>query len=307
MPKIMQAYTGQRKKGVPVLAKEITPQRQLLPDYIKIQSALAELDRSIRNAAWIWIILVAVSLAGLILFLCRDSCPPWPHRIVWILATALLGPLGLMAYHYSCRQPLRSANPNAAVKNRCRALYATIFCLSGYFAGVILAVSYFALLNPYAEGPIIVIVSYIVPLVVGLMIFRAPFVVGQWGKKYLLAIRRTILTEVVSMNLVLAAIFPVFFFLRIRWFPGDHELTSPILWLIISITCIASGFIVYPFNSWLCRRGFGAVMVQLVSAHGIADGKPVKAPNFRKSWYVLVLSIILLLVSVYLTVLQIPS
>ncbi|MHC4558055.1 MAG: serine hydrolase domain-containing protein [Planctomycetota bacterium] len=307
MPKIMQAYTGQRKKGVPVLAKEITPQWQLLPDYIKIQAALAELDQSIRNAAWIWIILVAVSLAGLILFLCRDSCPPWPHRIVWILATALLGPLGLMAYHYSCRQPLRSANPNTAVTNRRRALYATVFCLTGYFAGVFLAVAYFVLLHPDPQGHVIVAVSYVVPLAVGLMIFRAPFVVGQWGKKYLLAVRRTILTEVVSMNLVLAAIFPVFFFLRIRWFPGDLELTNPILWLIMSITCIASGFIVYPFNSWLCRRGFDAVLVQLVSDHGIADGKPVKTPNLRNIWYVLVPSVILLLVSVYLTVLQIPS
>jgi CubicO group peptidase (beta-lactamase class C family) len=305
MPKIMRAYTGKRKESVPVLAKEIAPQRQLLPDYIQIQATLAELAGkepllSVRRAAWIWIILVVGSLTGLIFFLVRGHCPPWPHRIVWILATALLGPLGLVAYQYSCRQPLRSASPNAAMTNRRRAIYATVFCLTGYFAGVVLAVAYFVLLNPNADVPIIVIVSYIVPLVVGLMIFRAPFIAGHWGKKYWLAVRRTLITEVVSMNLVLAAIFPVFFFLRIRWFPGDLELANPILWLIMSITCTASGLIVYPFNTWLCRRGFGSVIVRLICDR--ADEKLATAPNLRNIWYVFIPSVILLLVSAALTI-----
>ncbi len=302
MPKIMQAYTGQRKEGIPVLAKEIAPQRQLLPDYVRIQVALAELDQSIKTATWVWIILGAVSLVVLMFLLARGPCPPCPHRIVWILATALLGPLGLVAYQYSCRQPLRSASPGAVMTNRRRALYATVFCLTGYFAGVILAVAYLVLLHTDPQGPVIVAVSYVVPLVVGLMIFRTPFVVGHWGKRYLLAVRRTLLTEVVSINLVLAAIFPVFFILRIRWIPGDLELDNPILWLIISITCIASGLIVYPFNSWLFRRGFGSVLVQLVLDGGIADEKPAPTPNLRNIWHVLVPSVILLIVSVVLTI-----
>jgi len=305
MPRIMKAYTGQKKQSVPVIAKELAPQKQLLPDYVKIQAAFAELaskgpNPGIKSAAWIWIILVAVALAAMILLLVCGPGPAWPHRIVWILATALLGPLGVVAYLYSYRQPLRSVGTDAMMTNRHRALYATVFCLTGYFAGIVMAVAYFVLLNPAADGPIIVIISYFVPLVVGLMIFRAPFILGQWGRKFLLALRRAILTEVVSMNLVLSAIYPVFFLLRYRWFPGDLELANPILWLIMSITCIAGAVIVYPFNSWLCRRGFGAVFV--LPVHDPAEDKPVKAPNLRNIWYVLVPSVILLLVSVALTV-----
>jgi len=309
MPRIMKAYTGQRKQAVPVLAKEIVPQQQLLPDYIKIQATLAELvgkqpDSGVMVAASIWLILVAGSLVGFILFLVRGPCPPWPHRIVWILAIALLGPLGLVAYHYSCRQPLRSSNPNAAMTNRRSALYATVFCLTGYFIGVVVTVAYFVLFNPFASGPLIATVSYFVPLVVGLMIFRAPFVVGQWDKKYLLAVRQTLLIEVTSLNLVLAAIFPVFFFLRFRWFPSDLELDNPIPWLIISISCIASGLIVYPFHSWICRRGFRSVLVQLIRDR--ADEKPATAPNIRNIWHVLVPSVILLIASVVLTIICSP-
>jgi hypothetical protein len=307
MPKIMNAYTGQRKEGVPALAKEIVPQRQLLPNYVQIQAIIAagrKSDQGVRTAAWIWIILVTGSLAALIFLLVRGPCPPWSHRIVWILAIALLGPLGLVAYYYSCRQPLRSANPNTAMTNRRRALYATVFCLTGYFAGVVVTVAYFVLFNPFAGGPLIAILSYCVPLVVGLMIFRAPFLVGQWDKKYLLAVRQTLLTEVVSLNLVLAAIFPVFFFLRFRWFPTDLELDNPIPWLIMSVSCIASALIIYPFNSWLCRRGFGSVLVQLICDR--ADEKPTTAPNLRNIWYVFVPSVILLIVSVVLTIICSP-
>jgi CubicO group peptidase (beta-lactamase class C family) len=307
MPKIMKTYTGQRKEGVPILAKEIVPQQQLLPDYIKIQATLAagkEPDSGVRAVAWVWIILVACSLVALIFLLVQGPCPPLSHRIVWILATVLLGPLGLVAYQYSCWQPLRSASPNAAMTNRRRALYATVFCLTGYFTGVVVTVAYFVLFNPFASGPVIAAVSYFLPLVVGLMVFRAPFVTGYWGKKYLLAVRQTLLTEVVSLNLVLAAIFPIFFFLRFRWFPTDLELANPIPWLIISIACISSALIVYPFNSWLCRRGFCSVLVQLICDR--ADEKSATAPNLRNIWYVFAPSVILLIVSVVLTIICSP-
>jgi len=305
MPKIMKAYTGQKKEGAPVLAIEIVPQRQLLPDYIKIQATLAELAGKepllgVRTAAWIWIILVAVSLVALVLLLIRGPRPPWSHRIVWILATALLGPLGLAAYQYSCRQPLRSASPDTTMTNRRRALYATVFCLTGYFTGVVVTVAYFVLFNRFASGLVIATASYFVPLVVGLMVFRAPFVAGQGGKKYLLAVRRSLLTEIVSLNLLLAAIYPVFFFLRYRWFPGNLELANPILWLIISVSCISSGLIVYPFNSWLCHRGFDSALVRLVCDRD--DEKSATAPNFRNIWYVLVSGVILLVVSIALTI-----
>jgi len=136
------------------------------------------------------------------------------------------------------------------------------------------------------------------------MIFRAPFVVGPPGNGYWPAVRQTLLTEVVSLNLVLAAMFPIFFFLRFRWFPADLELANPIPWLIMSITCISSALIVYPFNRWLCRRGFCSVLAQLICDR--ADEKPSTAPNLRNIWYVLVPSVILLIASVVLTIICSP-
>jgi CubicO group peptidase (beta-lactamase class C family) len=113
MPKIMEAYTGENGEDVPALAKEIAAQRELLPDYVQIQASLATstAERSrlaVGVAAWLGLIIVLGSLAVLILMLTRSPCRSWPHRLIWVLAVALFGPLGLLAYRYWYRQPLRS-------------------------------------------------------------------------------------------------------------------------------------------------------------------------------------------------------
>ncbi|MGD8499988.1 MAG: serine hydrolase, partial [Phycisphaerales bacterium] len=292
MPKIMQAYTGQKEEGVPALAKEITAQRQLLPDYVHIQASLAaRLAKGTSLVAgitaWLWLIIVTGSLGALIFLLTRGPRPPWPYWFIWVLAVALFGPLGLLAYHLLYRQPLRSPDTQAAMTSSRRALYASVHCLVGYVVGIVLAVVYFVVLHRSADGPIIVVVSYAVPFVVGLMIFRAPFVAKRLGESYSLALRRTVLTEIVSLNLVLAVTFPVFFFLRFRWFPSDLELATPVLWLMISISGLAGAVIVYPFNAWMCRRGFGSALAQLATEQEPADVKMSKTPNLKNIWQVL--------------------
>jgi len=311
MPKIMQAYTGQKEEGVPALAREITAQRQLLPDYVQIQASLAArvakgTGLAVGVTAWLWLIIVVGSLAALIVLLARGPCPSRPYRLIWILAVALFGPLGLLAYHYLYRQPLRSPDAQAAMTSSRRALYASVHSLVGYVVGIVLAIVYFAVLHPSADGPIIVIVSYAVPFVVGLMIFRAPFIAKRLGESYAVALRRTVLTEIVSLNLVLAVTFPAFFFLRFRWFPGDLTLATPVLWLMISISGLAGAVIVYPFNAWMCRRGFGSTLAQLAIEQEPADEKMSKTPNLKNIWQVLVLSVILLAVSIALTILSAP-
>jgi CubicO group peptidase (beta-lactamase class C family) len=309
MPKIMQAYTGQ-EEGVPLLAKEITAQRQLLPDYAQIQASLAAQARKVTSPAvsvraWLWIVIVAGSLAALIALRARGPCPSWPHHLIWILAVALLGPLGLLAYHYSYRLPLRSPDAQAALTNSRRAMYASVHSLVGYLVGILLVI-YLAVLHPSAEGPIIAIGSYAILFIVGLMIFRSPFVAKRLDGGYALALRRTALTEIVSLNLVLAVMFPVFFFLRFRWFLGDFEPFTPVLWLMISISSLAGAVIAYLFNAWMCRRGFSSVLVQLAAKQEPADKKMSKTPNFRNIWHILVLSVILLIVSIALTILSAP-
>ncbi|MBW2646543.1 MAG: hypothetical protein JRE23_10250, partial [Deltaproteobacteria bacterium] len=92
-----------------------------------------------KNVLWTWFLLAAGSLVVLIWDLVRGTRAPWEMRLVWVLVVALFGPLGLMAYLYSYRQPLRSQELETAAAKWRYALGETMFGVAGYAIGIALA------------------------------------------------------------------------------------------------------------------------------------------------------------------------
>jgi len=136
---------------------------------------------------------------------------------------------------------------------------------------------------------------------------RVPLVVSRSGVTYGLAVRRTLLVEIISVNLALAAAVPAFFFLKFRWFSDlAPDLSSPLFWFMISLVAIAGAVLLYPFHIWMCRRGFGSVLITFRPTEKVDKEQAINTPNLRNVWYALVISIALLLASIGLMVQNVP-
>jgi len=164
-----------------------------------------------KNVSWAWLLLAAGSLVVLIWDLAHGTQAPWGMWLAWLFVVALFGPLGLIAYVYSYRQPMRSPELQAAMATWKCALGETVFAVAGYAIGITLAFFTLYFILSFSESSIWSIVArfYGLPLIVGLFLFHAPLVGFVGGNRYWTAVRRRFLTEVISLNFVLMGMLPV--------------------------------------------------------------------------------------------------
>lgn len=267
-------------------------------DYLRHQGKIiAE-----KNVAWVWLLLTTGSLAVLIWDSVRGTPAPWGIRLVWTFITAIFGPFGLMAYLLSYRQPLRSAELQTTVTNWQRALAATSYSMAGYAVVWTLGLAYFVYFLPDPKPMHILVVTYVAPLIIGLLAFRAPLAASRLRESYRVALRRTALTELISVNLAFAGMLPVLLFLVERWFPGPPDLSNPLLWFMISLAAIAGALVVYPLNAWLARRRSDCLPVWLFAGGAAVEADKVVLPSLRNAWAALLLSFALSIASLGLTV-----
>ncbi|MFQ5814030.1 MAG: DUF4396 domain-containing protein, partial [Anaerolineae bacterium] len=267
-------------------------------DYLRHQGKIT----AEKNVAWVWLLLTAGSLAVLIWHSVRGTPAPWGIRLVWTFITAIFGPFGLMAYLLSYRQPLRSAEPQATMTNWRRALAATLYSVAGYAMVWMLGMAYFVYFLPDPKPMHILVVTYVAPLIIGLLAFRPLLMVSQLRERYRVALRRTALSELISANLAFAGMFPVMLFLVDRWFPASPELSNPLVWLMISLAAMAAALVVYPFNVWLARRRSDCLPVWLSAGGAAVEADKVVLPSLRNAWAALLLSFALFIASLGLTV-----
>jgi len=250
------------------------------------------------NVWLVWFILIVGSLTILIWDLARSALMPWGMRLVWLLITILFGPIGLLVYLISYRQPQRSLKPQTVMANWKRALGESVYNVTGFTMGILVMIAYFIYIQPNADLLTTLIVSYIVPFLIDLMLFRTLFVVSRLGGAYWIAIQRTIFAQVISANLIWSAAFPLILLLRIRWFPGLLQMINTRFWLMILLAAIAGVLIVYPFNLWMARRGFGYWPTRLLAGGKTTiKEKSMEPLNLKNAWSVLLLSFVLLITS----------
>jgi hypothetical protein len=173
-----------------------------------------------------------------------------------------------------------------------------VYSVAGNVTGLILMLAFYHFFLPTGDaGPVILLA----PFVVGLLIFRAPLVASRLGTKYRVAVRQSLLAEIVSTSLVLTGTFPVLFLLSKRWFP-DLGLDSPLFWGFVSLGAVTGALIAYPFNLWMARRGFSFWPVQEAATGQSTHDSDRVAPSLRSAWGALLLSLVLLVASLGLTI-----
>jgi hypothetical protein len=258
-----------------------------------------------KNVSWAWLLLAAGSFVILIWDLAHSTQAPWGIRLAWLFVVALFGPLGLIAYVYSYRQPMRSPELQAVMPTWRRALGETVFAVAGYAIGITLAFFTLYFILSFSESSIWSIVArfYGLPLIVGLFLFHAPLVGFVMGNRYWTAVRRRFLTEVISLNFVLMGMLPVSGILMslCEKYLGMRGPGSVLFWGVITLSAFGGALTVYPFNAWKVHRGFRCWPVHLFTDGEIErEESAMGILSLRNAWGALPLSFALLISSIVL-------
>lgn len=223
------------------------------------------------GALLLWFSLTALSVA----YVAYDLFVHTPEMTVmkwgWIAVVAYSGPLGLFLYLIGCKEPLPQTHERLVAAPWRQALGSTIHCLAGDATGIIFAAAVTALLR--LPMGLDLIIEYTFGFAFGLLIFQALFMKDMLGGSYWQAVRRTILPEWLSMNMVMAGMIPVMVLLMTRDATA-MEPTSLRFWGVMSLATIVGGALAYPVNAWLVNRGLkhgmGTVRVLGKSGHDLA-------------------------------------
>ncbi|MBA3722975.1 MAG: DUF4396 domain-containing protein [Parachlamydiaceae bacterium] len=210
----------------------------------------------------IWFILTAVSVA----YVTWDAFTNNPElkimRWGWILVTAYTGIIGAALYVLSCKEPKPGTHEIFIVPQWKQALGSTIHCMAGDATGIIVAAVVTATLNlpMYLDT----ISEYVFGFAFGLMIFQALFMKNMLGGSYKEAVKRSLIPEWLSMNMVMVGMIPVMVILMSRNISA-MEATSLHFWGVMSLANIIGLMTAYPINYWLVanklKHGMGTERV----------------------------------------------
>ncbi len=211
----------------------------------------------------LWYILTAGSL----IFVIYDQLTNTPSlrimTIAWALMILYSGPIGLFIYLLSCRQPLPDTHDQFINTHWKQTVGSLIHCVAGDATAIIFTAAILYYFN--LPNGIELIFEYSAAYLFGLFIFQALFMRSMYPT-YFKAVSKTIFAETVSMNMVMAGMFPVIVYLKAH-FPEGNSPFNPLFWAIMSIATMVGFLFAYPINSWLIRKKV---------KHGMMSKRPKK-------------------------------
>src|SRR5215510_11961755 len=198
----------------------------------------------------LWFLLAAVSL----LFVAVDirSTPESPvMKWGFVLLTAYTGVVGAFLYVLGCREPLPGLHERYVAVRWRQTLGSTMHCVAGdgvgILAGAVLS-SVFGL-----AGLTEVVIEYVLGFAFGWTIFQALFMRDMAGGSYGRALKSTFMSELLSMNLLMAGMMPAMMILR-RYVPMADNPMTPNFWFVLSIALLLAFIPAYPINSSLAAN-----------------------------------------------------
>jgi len=201
----------------------------------------------------VWFALTTVS----VVYVAYDAVTKNPEMKVmllgWILVTLYLGPVGLFLYIMSCKEPAPGTHEDFIKPLWKQGLGSAIHCVAGDATGIIVAATITALLG--LPMWLDLIVEYVAGFAFGLLIFQSLFMKDMMGGSYLKAVRHSLYPEWVSMNFMMAGMFPVMVLLMMGRDMRAMEPTQLVFWGAMS-AAVAFGLLTcYPVNLWMVHKG----------------------------------------------------
>lgn len=206
----------------------------------------------ISTVLWIWFALTLVS----VLYIAWDVFTRTPEMKVmkwgWVLVALYTGPVALLVYWLSCREPSPGTHEKFVAPLWKQAVGSTIHCLAGDATGIIIAAavtSSLGLVMGYDAA-----IEYAAGFSFGLLIFQALFMKEMLGGSYGQAVKATWFAEWLSMNAVMAGMIPVMVILMSRNMSA-MEPGSARFWGVMSLATLVGAVLAYPVNQWLVKHG----------------------------------------------------
>jgi len=195
----------------------------------------------------IWFTLTAAS----VLFVALDiQNTPENPVLKWgfILLTAYFGPIGLALYVFGCRKHDPAEHARFVAEPWRQVLGSTMHCVAGDGIGILTG----AVIAAVVALPLVaeVALEYVLGFAFGWTIFQALFMRDMFGGSYKESLKKTFVSELLSMNCLMGGMIPVAV-LAWRGVPEAHDPTQGLFWFRMSIALMVGFAIAYPMNWWL--------------------------------------------------------
>jgi hypothetical protein len=195
----------------------------------------------------LWFLLAAMSL----LFVAIDiRTTPESPVMKWgfVLLTAYTGVVGAFLYVLGCREPLPGTHEQYTAAQWRQTLGSTMHCVAGDGVGILAGAVLSSVLG--IAGPAEMVLEYVLGFAFGWTIFQALFMRDMAGGSYLGALKSTFMSELLSMNLLMAGMMPTMMILR-RHVPAADNPLTPNFWFVMSMSLLVGFILAYPMNWWL--------------------------------------------------------
>lgn len=201
----------------------------------------------------VWFTLTALS----VLYVAYDAIANNPEmkvmRLGWILVTLYLGPIGFFLYVLGCKEPAPGTHEEFVSSFWRQSLGSTIHCVAGDATGIIIAAAITAALG--LPMGVDLIVEYVGGFAFGLLVFQSLFMKDMLGGSYLQAVRRTLLPEWLSMNFMMAGMFPTMTLLMMSRDMRAMVPTELVFWGAMSAAVMVGLVTATPVNMWMVAKG----------------------------------------------------
>lgn len=211
---------------------------------------------------WFALAAVSVGYVAYASFVLKNP-EPTVMKWGWILVTVYLGPVALLLYILSDKEPRPGEHEDFIKPLWKQGLGSTVHCVAGDATGIILAAAITGLLG--LPMWLDFIVEYLAGFAFGLFIFQSLFMKNMMGGSYLQALRRSFLPEWYSMNTMMAGMFPAMTVLMMGRDMRAMEPTQLLFWGAMSFAAMAGFFTTYPTNIWLVANNL---------KHGLSTKRP---------------------------------
>ena len=209
--------------------------------------------------AWIDVVLLGWLVATFlsVAYVAYDAFTKNPEMTVmkwgWVLVTLYLGLVGLVLYVMSCKEPGPGLHEEFVRPLWKQGMGSVVHCAAGDATGIIVA----AVITSALGLPmwIDLIVEYTAGFGFGLFIFQALFMRDMMGGSYRAALRHSLLPEWLSMNFMMAGMFPVMVGLMMGRDMRAMEPTQLVFWGAMSAAVMVGILVAYPVNAWMVAKG----------------------------------------------------
>jgi hypothetical protein len=219
----------------------------------------------------LWFLLTAIS----VIFVAWDirSTPESPVlKAGFVLLTCYTGPVGAFLYVLGCREPLPGLHEQYVALRWRQVLGSTMHCVAGDGIGILVG----AVIGSWIHLPRLaeIVLEYALGFAFGWTIFQAFFMREMAGGSYYRSLRTTFLSELLSMNFLMAGM-TVVMTLAMKVTPDSRNPLGPTFWFVMSMSLLAGFVLAYPMNWWLVANHLKHGMMTVRKGNQAKDHTPM--------------------------------